>query len=155
MLYASAAALPLLAVLLLGACTPRVTQQAYSRCGLVPADSAPLGEVVARTSPIAGELHVKAHLREGVTQPYMVTLVPIDSGRPARSVTTDTVATFRDLPPGVYRLRLQTLTYSPRSVQLKLSRDSGQDVDIPMRYGGVSFCEDGIRLVRRAWWRLW
>jgi len=100
-------------------------------------------------------LHVKAHLREGVTQPYMVTLVPIDSGRPARSVTTDTVATFRDLPPGVYRLRLQTLSYSPRTVQLELSPDSGRDVDIPMRYGGVSFCEDGIRLVRRAWWRLW
>ena len=155
MLYAAAAALPLLAVLLLAACSPRVTQQPYSHCGLVPADSAPLGEVVARTSPIAGELRVKAHMREGDTHPFAVTLVPIDSSRPGLSVTADTVATFRDLPPGVYRLRLQTLTYSQRSAELKLSPDSGQDVDIPMRYGGVSFCEDGIRLVRRAWWRIW
>ena len=153
--HASATALPLLAILLLADCSPPFAQQPYFRCGLVPADSAPLGEVVTRVSPIAGELQVKAQLREGVTQPYTVTLVPADSSRSVLRVTTDTVATFRDLRPGAYRLRLQALSYSPRSVDLQLARDSGQQVDVPMRHGGFSFCEDGIRLVRRPWWKVW
>lgn len=155
MAYSLGRGISMLALMLLPACHTRVVQQGFGRCEFVSADSAPLGPIRRAASPRPGELRVRAHLRADAAQPYVVRLAPSDAGQPAREVTTDTVATFADLEPGKYKLRVGALAHASRSFEVEMPADSGRLLEVPLRYGGVGICEDGITLVRRPWWSFW
>jgi len=153
--YASTRALALLTTLAITACRPRVTQEGFGRCGLVSIDSTPLGNVVSRSSPIVGELRVHAQLRADTRQPFIVTIVSSDSGGQSFTATSDTVATFHELLPGRYKVRVRSVGYSPRSFGLLVAPDSGREFVVPLHSdGGIVVCEDGVREVRRPWWRV-
>jgi len=102
-----------------------VTQEGFGRCGLVPIDSTPLGNVVSRSSPIVGELRVHAQLRADTRQPFIVTIVSSDSGGPTFTATSDTIATFHELLPGRYKVRVSSVGYSPRSFSLLVAPTAG------------------------------
>jgi len=143
-----------LALLVSGACRPRFEQRWFGRCYEVPADTIPLGAVSLDPAGASGELRVRALPRD-TTQPYRVILARTDSAAPDRRVDTDSVAVFRDVAPGTYRMDVRALVHSPRFVEASLGRDSGRAIVVPLRYGGVGVGEDGIETVRRPWWRIW
>jgi hypothetical protein len=138
-------ALSLMTLAFFGTTCVRRTERGFGRCTFIPQDTLPLPEPVIRSTEQSGELRVVAHLRNETRSAFGVSLRPNDSTVAGRSVTVDSVAVFRALEPGRYTLRVSALGYSSRVVTLEFPRGVGRFVDVYLRYGGVSLCEDGPR----------
>jgi hypothetical protein len=123
----------------------RRTERAFGRCTFVPQDTLPLPETVIGSTEQSGELRVVAHLRNEVRSAFNVSLRSDDSTVAPRSLMVDSVAVFRGVEPGRYTLRVSALGHSSRAVTLEFHRGAGRSIDVYLRYGGVSLCEDGPR----------
>src|ERR671915_13890 len=100
------------------ACHSRVEQRWVGRCGEFGGDSLPAGPITQLPSGTPGELLVRATWRPDTSIRYQVLIQGTRLG-----VSTDTVAVFRSLGAGEYRLRVQTIGFERREFTVQLPAD--------------------------------